>query len=129
MRTYLKKTGLFIIVATMLSLITAFCIGATVISQTHVPQHAQKMYDSEMGQEYVKAVRAFLAEAGYRNSGVTLSRITEADSTMTYTVTIHHTRISELSVDEQKQLKLDLAALPAPKNISTVYHEFLILNN
>lgn len=129
MMVYLKKTGLFMIATILLALTAVFFISATVLSESRIPERAQARYHKELGQEYVKAVRCCLTDLGYQNSGVTLSRTTETDDTMTYTVTIHHSRIDRLTDKEQEDLKLQLADIPAPREINTVYHEFLVLND
>lgn len=126
--TYLRRTGIFVIVTIIFALTAAFFITATVMSQSNISGQAQARYDREQGQKYVKVVREYLDESGYQNSGVTLSRVTEADGTMSYMVTIHHERIDRLSGEEQTALKAQLAKIPAPENVADIYHEFLVMN-
>ena len=129
MTAYLRKTFLFMGTMVILSLVIAWCISATVVSQSQIPQKARAMYYQEQGRVYVKSVRAYLEELGYGNSGVTLSRQTWADHTMIYKLTIHHEAISRLGEQEREELCRMLSDIELPEDISAVYHDFLVWND
>ena len=66
-------------------------------------------YFCEMEKETVKEVRNILGSQGYINSGVTLTRITEAEGQVEYVLNIHHERLYQIDDEERQELveKLD----------------------
>ena len=65
--------------AIMLSMVAAMCITGSIRSQAADTLRAQEAYYEQLEREYIGQVRSFLAEQGYRNSGVTLSRIVDGE--------------------------------------------------
>lgn len=128
MMTYFKKTAFFIAITILSALVIAFFIGVTVISQSRISERAQKQYDKQQEQQYVKELRTWLAEQGYENSGITLTSVTYADGSLIYTATIHHARIDRLDPAKREELRGQLAQFPTPHDNAPVSHEFLILN-
>ncbi len=125
--TYMKKTAIFITVTFVFVLIATFCISATVVSQSHISEQAQDEYRKDKEKEYVTALRNYLAQQGYHNSGITLTSVTDADGARTYTATIHHAAIDRFTEKERQDLKIQLAAVPITMQ-NDIYHEFLIIN-
>ncbi len=125
--TYIKKTTLFAVTTIILVLIVAFFISATVVCESSIDEQAQRQYQKTLEKEYVEELRGYLAGQGYHNSGVTLTSVTEADGSRTYTATIHHASIDRLDQKERGELQLALAALPSSIE-DPVFHEFLTLN-
>ncbi len=125
--TYMKKTALFITVTIAFVLITTFCISATVVSQSHISEQAQDEYRKAGEKEYVTALRSYLAQQGYHDSGVTLTSVMYADGVRTYTATIHHAAIDSLTEKERQDLRIRLEALKTTMQ-NHIYHEFLITN-
>ena len=125
--TYIKKTTLFAVTTIILVLITAFFISATVVCESSIDEQAQYQYQKNLEKEYVEELRVYLAGRGYHNSGVTLTSVTEADGSRTYTATIHHASIDRLDQTKRGELQLALAALPSSIG-EPVFHEFLTLN-
>lgn len=82
--------------AVMLAMAAAMCITGSIRSQAADTLRAQEAYYEQLEREYIGQVRSFLAEQGYRNSGVTLSRIVDEDGQRSYRVLIHHSAISRL---------------------------------
>ena len=124
---YMKKTALFITVTIVFVLIATFCISATVVSQSHISEQARDEYRKAKEKEYVTALRSYLAQQGYHNSGITLTSVTDTDGARTYTATIHHAAIDRLTERERQDLKIQLAAVPITMQ-NDIYHEFLIIN-
>ena len=125
--TYMKKTALFISITIAFVLMATFCISATVVSQSHISEHAQDEYRKAREKEYVTALRSYLAQQGYHNSGVTLTSVTDTDGTRTYTAAIHHAAIDRLTEKERKDLIIQLASIETMIQ-NLIYHEFLITN-
>ena len=125
--TYMKKTALFITVTIVFVMMATFCISATVVSQSHISEQAQDEYRKAKEKEYVIALRSYLAQQGYRNSGITLTSVADADGARIYTAIIHHAAIDRLTEKERRDLKIQLAAVPTTMQ-NEIYHEFLIIN-
>lgn len=84
------------LVAIVLAMAAALCIAGSIKSQAADTLRAQEAYYEQLEREYIGKVRSFLAEQGYRNSGVTLSRIVDGEGQRSYRVLIHHSAISRL---------------------------------
>ena len=129
MRAYLKRTGFIVMMTVILTMIAALCIGITATSKSEITKQEQENYYREQEKEYVKRLRTYLETTGYPDSGVTMTRTTEADGTVTYTTTIHHTRIDRLTPDEQQKLLSEIQTIEIPGNNATVFHKFLTPNH
>lgn len=116
----------FILVTAFLVLFTAFCIIGTVFSRSNLSERELENYYREKEQEMVGRVRTFLNDAGFANSGVTLTRVVEADESREYTLTVHHSRIDRMDEEGKNNLKEKLSAFDFPAENCTFYHEFLI---
>lgn len=125
--TCMKKITLFITLTIVFVLLATFCISATVVSQSHISEQAQHEYRKEQEKEYVTVLRSYLAQQGYRNSGVTLTSVTDIEGNRTYTATIHHAAIDRLTEMERQDLKIRLAALKTTMQ-NNICHEFLVIN-
>ena len=111
MRADLKRAGFVVMMTVIIAIISALCIGITVASKSEITKQEQENYYREQEKEYVKELRTYLENIGYSNSGVTMTRTTESDGTVTYSVTIHHTRFDRLTLNEQKDLLEQLIIL------------------
>lgn len=90
--------------AIMLSMTAAMCITGSIRSQAADTLRAQEAYYEQLEREYIGQVRSFLAEQGYRNSGVTLSRIVDGEGQRSYKVLIHHGAIVRLEEEALAEL-------------------------
>ena len=113
------------IITALLVLIAAMGISATVISQDKDMSKVEQQYYKEMEREYVKDLRALLANKGYSNSGVTMNRVINEDGSMEYLVTIHHKRISKLDNTDKQKLVVECNEISFPMENCNFYHEFL----
>lgn len=75
--------------------------------QGRASEGGQSRFDRE--EEYLLRVRTVLEERGYQDCGLMLNYIREEDGKRSYTLTIHHVRITGLP-DEQKGELLDILA-------------------
>ena len=90
--------------AIVLSMAAAMCIAGSIKSQAADTLRAQEAYYEQLEREYIGQVRNFLTEQGYRNSGVTLSRIVDGEGQRRYRVLIHHGAIVRLEEEAQTEL-------------------------
>ena len=100
----LKSLPLSILFSVILVLVIAFCISGTVVSQSGHSREVEEKYYDELEAEYLAELKLFLEEEGYRNSGVTMTRVIDECGDRSYTVTIHHKLINRLSLPEKEQL-------------------------
>lgn len=121
----LKNISLTVIISVILVLVAAFCICGTVLSQSDSRQLIDEKYYRTMEQAYLQEVRTFLEEEGYRNSGVIMTKVIEADGSRSYTVTIHHGRIDRLPEAEKQSLLADCASIAFPVEECTFSHTLL----
>lgn len=101
----------FVMITVLLILVTVFCTTGTVMGMEKGKADVDEKYYRQAEKEYVKEVRSFLKEAGYENSGVTLTKLIYADGTREYTLSVHHKRIGKLSLSEQDALRQTIAYL------------------
>ncbi len=90
--------------AIVLSMAAAMCIAGSIKSQAADTLRAQEAYYEQLEREYIGQVRNFLTEQGYRNSGVTLSRIVDGEGQRRYRVLIHHGAIDRLEEEALAEL-------------------------
>ncbi len=104
------KDEAFVLFTIFLVLTMALLVSETVMSQTEGDITVDEQYYQILEQEYVKEIRAFLEQQGYRNSGVSLTRVVE-DGERDYEVVIHHKNLKKLSEKELTQLINQVEAL------------------
>lgn len=95
----------FVMLTVLLILVTVFCTTGTVMGMEKGKADVDEKYYRQAEKEYVKEVRSFLQEAGYENSGVTLTKLLCEDGTREYTLSVHHKRIGNLSLSGQEVLR------------------------
>lgn len=109
-----KKTAgkelLFLLVAAALVVITVLMVYST---RQHIQQRkgdaiqreeTEENY-REMEEQYRLQVQEVMTQAGYPNSGVTMTYVTGENGDRQYTVQIHHRRLEKMKAEEQEQLK------------------------
>ena len=98
------KDAAFVLFSVMLVLCLALFISETVISQTEGNITVDEKHIQVLEQEYVSEIREYLDAAGYRNSGVTLTKVVDTDGSRSYSVTLHHKGLHKLEQAEQEAL-------------------------
>ncbi len=126
MRKKKNNTIGFAVLTFCLVLISAFCITGTVISQTKPLEAELINYYREQEKELVHRTREYLSQAGFPNSGVTLTSVIEVDGSREYTLTIHHGKINKMDENSKESLKEELASLVFVADNCIFYHEFLL---
>ena len=106
--------------------VIAFSIAGTVISQTDIGEQEQEAYYRAQEKELLEETKAYLTELGYKNSGVTLTRVVDASGRREYTFTIHHGKIDRMSEVEREELAKDLGKRASIDENCIFFHEFLL---
>ena len=106
----LRKNLLFTAATIILVLITAFCIAGTVMSKGDMTDRELERYYHQVEKELLGQTREQLEEMGFKNSGVTLTRVVDAEGNRDYTFTIHHRKIDAMSAKERVELAESLAS-------------------
>ena len=120
-----KSLPLTILLSAVLVFIIAFCITETVISQSNKARCIEEKYYDEMESAYLTELKQVLADEGYRNSGVTMTRVTEESGVRSYTVSIHHKLIGKLSLGEKELLSSMLGEIAFADASCSFCHKFL----
>ncbi len=102
----MKKIG----VAVVIMLVVFF--GATGVAKSAENREAAEACKArEEGEAaFVTEVRMMLAEAGYENSGINLSRVGDAENGWEYTVRIHHRKLED-NVESCEALEAKIAQM------------------
>lgn len=120
-----RSLPLTILLSAVLVLIIAFCITETVISQSNEARCIEEKYYDEMEDAYLAELKQLLTDKGYRNSGVTMTRVTDEVGARSYTVNIHHKLISKLSLEEKELLAERLGEITFADASCSFCHNFL----
>ena len=121
----MKKRLMTVVFTLVLVMIVAFCISGTAVSQEKGKSRVDAKYYRQMEQAYVKEIRNYLGEQGYKNSGVTMTYVLKKGKDREYTVTIHHQKISALNHTEKQSLKYACGEIDFPVEDCLIFHEFL----
>ena len=118
--------GGFITVVLLLTLIAVYCSAGTVMSRTDLSAQELEGFYREKEEGLVDEVREFLNGEGFPNSGVMLTRVTDADGSREYTLTVHHGKIDRLDEENRLLLMEQLEKMVFEDEDCTFRHEFLI---
>lgn len=97
-----RKDVVFVLVTVLLVLILWLFISETVMSQTEGNIVVDEVAFLQLEDDYVGTVKAYLEEKGYRNSGVTLTRVVDESGERSYEMVLHHKNMYKLSSEEQE---------------------------
>ena len=109
----------------MLVFVLFSMVTMKVKGQGEVDFAADRELYEELEDHYTEQLRELLAEKGYRNAGITMTKIYQPDGSREYTVQIHHKRISKLNEGEKILLLNELAAVSFGGEQCSVLHKFL----
>lgn len=110
------------LVFTLFSLVTMRVKG-----QGEVDFAADREMYEQLEDSYTERLKDMLENKGYRNAGITMTKIYQPDGSREYTVQIHHKRINQLSDGEKILLLNELAAISFGGENCSVLHKFLNL--
>ena len=126
MKKVMSRNILFYGATAVLIMIITLCCSITVMSKNDITAKEKQAYYLEKEREVVKETRAFLNEKGFRNSGVSMTRVVNESGVRDYTITIHHEKIDKLDGGERELLKAELGKLTFADADCTFCHEFLM---
>ncbi len=126
MKKRVRGTISFMAVTICLVLVTAFCVVQTVKSRRALDMQELECYYQAKEKEMVRETRDFLQEEGYKNSGVTLTRVVDNEGKRQYTMTIHHGKIDKMDERARESLKGELSALAFEEEGCSFSHTFFI---
>ena len=87
-------------------------------------QHVDSYYE-EIEDDYIKLLRDELTNKGYRNAGITMTKIFYENGEREYTVKLHHKRMDNLSKTEREELLEHLSEVAFADSGCRVYLKFL----
>ena len=111
-------SGLLILLIFVMSTMT---VNAT---ESKRLQHDNEYYEV-IEEEYKMALRSELSDMGYRNAGITMTKVFYEDGAREYTVKLHHKRMQELTLEEQEILLSDLSEVAFADSDCRVCLKFL----
>ena len=88
-------------------------------------QHDNAFYET-LEDRYVEVLRDTLYDKGYRNAGITMTKVFLEDGGREYNVKIHHRRIDKLEEKDRKLLLAELSTITFAGSECKVVHEFLL---
>ncbi|MDE7246251.1 MAG: hypothetical protein K2N43_00015 [Lachnospiraceae bacterium] len=94
----------FGMITALLVLTIAFCVSGTVMSRERDDNTQENERYAALEADFLARTRAILEDAGYHDSGVTLTWTREGGGVRSYLVEIHHRGIGYLGDDEREQL-------------------------
>ena len=103
-REKLAKEVLFVIFTFVVSMVIAFFISGTVVSQADGKVTVDEESFPILEEEYVEEIKGPLDDLGYENSGVNLTMVADGEGNRSYQVKLHHKRINRLSEEEKEAL-------------------------
>lgn len=106
----LVKDAAFVLFTVLLVLLLAMFVSQTVMSQTKGNITVDEQHFQKLEQEYVKEIRSYMAEQGFQNSGVTLTRVVE-NGERSYEVVLHHKNLAKLTKEELEELFVQVEGL------------------
>ncbi len=99
-----KDNKIFVGITVVLCLMIFFCVSMTVSSNGKGATSEKAAYCHYLEKDYEAQARAIMNENGYWNSGITMTRISNADGTREYTVALHHERLTKASTEQKSEL-------------------------
>ena len=119
------KDILFYIVLLVLFLLLSFLISNIAYSKENVKNLELEQYYDGLEDVMLRKVKEYLNENGFRNSGVSLTRVVDSDNHRTYQLIVHHDHIDRMEEYEREELKEILCAFGFQDSYSTFHCSFL----
>lgn len=98
----------FGMITALLVLVTAFCMCGTVLSKERSDYTQENEKYAALEADFLARTKAILEDAGYCDSGVTVTWTREGGGARSYFVEIHHRGIGYLGDDERERLTKSL---------------------
>lgn len=111
----------------LLIMATVFLSVMTAKSRSEGLSSAEaEAYYRPMEQNLIKETGEYLSSRGMKYSGITLTRVIDAEGAREYTMTIHHRVIDAMTGEEREMLRIELGKLVFEDEHCTFSHEFLL---
>lgn len=94
----------FGIITALLVFSISFCMSGTVLCRERSGYAQENERYAALEADYLARTKGILEDAGYRNSGVTITWTREGDGARSYLVEIHHREIGCLDDEELEEL-------------------------
>ena len=104
----MRRYGFYIVAAALVLFIFSMMTMTVNATEDKKLQH-QNAYYEDMEDNYVASLKSELTAKGYRNAGITMTKIFYENGEREYTVKIHHKRMENLSLEEQEVLLEELS--------------------
>lgn len=105
----MKKNILFYIVITVLALTFLCSMNGIAAEKSTKACRETESYYYELEQEYLKAMREYLNQEGYMNSGVMLTRTVYEDGSRAYLIRVHNSKFGGMTAEEKEMLIVELS--------------------
>lgn len=115
----------FFIVSLMAAMILFSIVTMKVYGQGEQAIAIEREFYEELEEAYMQRLQDTLSIKGYRNAGITMTKVYYEDGSREYTALIHHKRIDRLSEGERILLLSELEAIDFGDAGSLVLHKFL----
>lgn len=102
-RFYIIAAALVLVILSMMTM----TVNAT---EDKKLQHDNAFYE-EMEDNYTETLGETLSDKGYRNAGITMTKVFYKSGEREYTVKIHHKRVERLSEEEKSGLLEELSEI------------------
>ncbi|MCR5716880.1 MAG: hypothetical protein K6G23_08545 [Lachnospiraceae bacterium] len=111
----------------LILLTIALIIGCiiTMVQESQASEHALVTSYETLEANYTTALRALLSQEGYRNCGISLTKVYTEEGGRDYTVQVHHHRISRSDDATKEALLRDLTSVRFPADNCTMHVEIL----
>lgn len=122
-RHYFTTAG-FWVTTVLLVLMIAFSVTGTVMAMSKGNDRSPEICYREQEQIMVEAIREYLYQEGFRNSGVNLISVVDSDGNRSYQVSIHHGKIDRLTEEGREQLLSELHRCGFAADDSNLNYQF-----
>ena len=100
----LRKRIAFLVMTIFLIGLLSFFVSGTVVSQAKDDMSADEAYMVTLENEYRKEIRNYLAEEGFENCGVNLTKVIHENGNREYTVLVHHDRLEKITIEKKEEM-------------------------
>lgn len=109
----------------VLVLVAAFFVTMTVKSQSGQDELMEQRYYDNLESNYIEQLEAVLERNGLSNSGINMTRVSDADGSRVYTVVIHNSYLGLMGTEKLAQVKQEVRAVPFDADACRFCHEFM----
>ena len=106
-------------------LVAAFFVTMTVKSQSDHDELMEQRYYDGLESDYIEQVEAVLERNGLSNSGINMTRVSDADGSRVYTVVIHNSYFGRMESRKLTQVEQEVRAVSFADETSRFCHEFM----